>query len=94
MTSTSSSSSMYSSACSSVICRGGFRMMRLLRRGRAHVGQLLLAADVDRQVVVAAVLADDLALVDLLAAGDEQDAALLQVLQRVRRSPGRSRWRS
>ena len=57
--------------------------------GRAHVGQLLLAADVDRQVVVAAVLADDLPLVDLLAAADEQDAALLQIVQRVTASPGR-----
>src|SRR5918996_4899886 len=43
----------------------------LVRRRRAHVGELLLLGDVHVEVVVARVLAHDLALVDLLAGPDE-----------------------
>src|SRR5205823_11262575 len=49
----------------------------------ADVGELLGADGVDHQVVLATVDPDDDALVDLLAGGDEQAAALLQVEQRV-----------
>src|SRR5690606_9910057 len=45
--------------------------------GGAEVGQLLGAQGVDREVVVLAVDADDLALVDLFARFDEQPPALL-----------------
>src|SRR5262249_53186752 len=52
---------------------------RLLGRA-AHVGRLLLARQVDAQVVVLAVLADDHALVDLGALGDEELAAVAQAV--------------
>src|SRR5262245_57637153 len=52
---------------------------------RPHVGELLLLRDVDVEVVVAGVLAHDLALVDRLAGRDEQNAARLQVVDGVRR---------
>src|SRR5690606_26498535 len=53
--------------------------------GGPEVGQLLAAQRVDGQVVVLAVDADDLALVDFLARLDEQPAALLHRHLRVRR---------
>ena len=50
--------------------------------------ELLLARGVDVEVVGAGVLADDHALVDLVAGADEQRAALLEVHQReLRRAP-------
>uniref|UniRef100_A0A0N4ZGX7 DUF2156 domain-containing protein n=1 Tax=Parastrongyloides trichosuri TaxID=131310 RepID=A0A0N4ZGX7_PARTI len=55
-----------------------------LARG-ADVGQLLALHRVDVQVVGAAVLADDHALVGLLAGADEHGAALFQVPQRIGR---------
>ena len=76
-------SSMYSSASSSVSMRGGLRRMFLSVPDGAHVGQLLRLAGVDRQVVVAAVLADDLPSYTCVAGRDEQRAALLQVVERV-----------
>src|SRR5712691_2227612 len=55
----------------------------LVRGGRAHVGELLLLGDVDVDVGLARVLADDLALVDLDAGPDEHGAARLEVVDRV-----------
>ena len=56
--------------------------------GGADVRELLLARGVDVEVVGARVLADDHALVDLLAGADEQRPALLEVHQReLRRAP-------
>src|SRR5581483_10766418 len=49
----------------------------------AHVGELLFADSVDVEVVVAGVLADDHAFVDLDAVGYEEDAAVLEAVQRV-----------
>ena len=83
VTSTSSSSSMNSSACSSVSSIGGVEHDVLVLAGGADVGQLLRLERVDRQVVVAAVDADDHALVDRDRRADEQAAAVLQVEQRV-----------
>src|SRR5262249_2435297 len=61
----------------------------LVGGGRTHVGQLLFLGDVDVHVVVAGVLADDLALVDLLARADEHHAPRLQVIDGVGcRPPG------
>src|SRR5579884_1856526 len=51
----------------------------LVGRGRADIGQLLLPADIHRQVVVSAVLANDLTLVHRLAGADEENPALLEV---------------
>src|SRR5262249_32680666 len=60
----------------------------LVRRRRAHVGELLFLRDVDVEVVVARVLADDLSLVHLLARADEHHPARLQVVDGVpRRAP-------
>src|SRR5438876_7165906 len=56
---------------------------RIVLAGGADVGELLGPDGVDHQVVLATVDPDDHALVDLLAGGDEQAAALLQVEQRV-----------
>ena len=47
--------------------------------GVAHVGDVLLLADVDGQIHVVGVLAADHAHVDLLARADEERAALLGV---------------
>src|SRR5260370_15088538 len=66
---------------------GRFQDNALVGAGGADVGQLLFAADVDGQVVIAAVFAHDLAFVDLFAAGDEQAAALLQVVEGVGGGP-------
>src|SRR3989475_4151335 len=61
----------------------------VVRGGRAHVGELLLLGDVDVHVVVAGVLADDLALVHLEAGPDEHGPPRLEVVDRVRgRPPG------
>ena len=64
----------------------GHEPLEHVGRGRAHVRQVLLAHGVDVEVLRAAVLADDHALVELVAGGDEQRAALLQ---RGQREPGR-----
>src|SRR5207249_10271920 len=50
---------------------GRGQLGRVVRGRRAHVGELLLLGDVDVHVVVARVLADDLALVHLEAGPDE-----------------------
>src|SRR5687767_8628860 len=52
---------------------------RLLRRGRADIGQVLALADVHLQVAVANVLADDHAFIDLYRRHDEELPALLGV---------------
>src|SRR5206468_6049483 len=51
----------------------------------ADVREVLLAAGVDVEVLRARVLADDHALVDLLAGSDEERPALLEVHERVGR---------
>ena len=83
VTSTSSSSAMNSMDCSSVRLLVGDEAERFVGAGGAHVGELLFADGVDVEVVVAGVLADDHALVDLDAVGDEEDAAVLQAVERV-----------
>src|SRR5215510_13625760 len=55
----------------------------LVGRGGAHVGELLFLRDVHVQVVVAGVLADDLALVDRLPGRHEHRAARLEVVDGV-----------
>jgi hypothetical protein len=57
----------------------------VVRRGGAHVGELLFLGDVDVEVVVAAILADDLALVDRLARPHEHRAARLQIVDGIAR---------
>ena len=47
-----------------------------VRPGGANVGQVFAAADVDHDVVVLAVLADDLAGVDAIVRSDEHRAAI------------------
>ena len=93
VTSSSSSSARKSSACSR---REDDRRRQadgdVLGRG-AHVGQLLGAADVDRQVALARVLADDHPLVDLGLRLDEGDAPLLGVGQAVAQGASRPRRR-
>ena len=79
VTSTHSSSRANSRDSSSVRLRGGMRFSKLSAVDGAHVGELLLLGDVDVHVLVARVLADDHALVDLLRRLDEERAALLQV---------------
>ena len=49
----------------------------------AHVGDVLLFADVDDKVIRAGVLTDDHALVNVLLRADEQRAAFLRVEQRI-----------
>src|SRR5450755_1887572 len=56
---------------------------RFVLRGGADVGELLALQDVDLEVVVAGVLADDHALVDLAAGRDHHRAAVLQLEHRV-----------
>src|SRR5262249_11694434 len=58
----------------------------LVGRRRADVRERLLAADVDVDVLGAAVLADDLAGVDLVAGPHEEPAAVLEGLDRVGRA--------
>src|SRR6478609_10626374 len=57
----------------------GHQALEHLGAGGAHVGELLLLADVDVHVLRAGVLADDHALVDLGGRVEEHHAALLQV---------------
>src|SRR6266581_2547724 len=56
---------------------------RNVRAGGAHVGQVLLAADLHDHVALARVLADHLAAVDLVAGPEEENGALLQRLDGV-----------
>ena len=65
VTSTSSSSAMNSMACSRLRALCGTRRMRVVGGGSAHVGELLFADDVHVEIVVAGVLADDHAFVNL-----------------------------
>ena len=51
--------------------------------GGADVGEFLLPADVDVEIIVARVLADHHAFVHARSRGDEQDAPLLKVKDRV-----------
>ena len=83
VTSTSSSSPTYSSASSTLNARGGGSLTNDLLARAADVGRLLLAHDVDDQVVVLAVLADQHALVDLDTFADEERAAVAQAVHRV-----------
>src|SRR5207247_2268348 len=63
----------------------GHEAHRLVVARGAHVAELLLAADVHVEVGVARVLAHHHALVDGRAGGDEEDAALLEVEEGIRR---------
>ena len=83
VTSTSSSSAMNSRLCSRLRVRKGIRRIAFIGGGGAHVGQLLFAHGVDVEIVVARVLADDHAFVDLHAGADEEFAALLQAIEGV-----------
>src|SRR5207253_2805911 len=68
---------------------GRGQLGRVVRGGRAHVGELLLLGNVDVHVVVTRVLADDLALIHLEAGPDEHGPPRLEVVDRVRgRPPG------
>ena len=62
---------------------GGVRISALVLAGGADVGELLALDDVDDEVVVARVLADDHALVDARLRVDHHGAAVLQVEERV-----------
>ena len=84
VTSTHSSARRNSSAWSSDSSRLGTRRTSSSAVEEAHVGQVLLLAGVDVEVLGPGVLAHDHALVDLVAGSHEQDAALLQVEQRER----------
>jgi len=64
---------------------GSIQTHGLLGGGGAHVGDVLLLADVDIQVIGPTVLANDHSGVDLFARLDEEDAAVLQVGQGVGR---------
>ena len=81
VTSTSSSSSMYSRAISRVSSRGRLEQDVLVGAGGPHVGELLLLARVDDHVVAAGVLGDDHPFVDVVAGLDEHGAALLEVVE-------------
>ena len=84
VTSTHSSSRRNSSAWSSDSWRCGHQPDELVGGRGAHVRQLLLLGGVDVEVLGAGVLADDHALVDLVAGPHEQRPALLEVEQRER----------
>ena len=56
---------------------------RIVGCGSAHIGHLLFAHHVHVEVVVARVLADDHALVNLDSRPDEENAAFLQAVERV-----------
>ena len=62
----------------------------VVRAGGAHIRQLLLLADVDRDVLLLGGLADDHTLVHIDARADEQHAALLRVEEAV--GNGRARF--
>ena len=81
VTSTSSSSSMYSSAASSESTAGRLEQDVAVAAGGADVGELLLLGRVDRHVAGAAVLADDHPLVDDVAGPDEHLGPFLQAVQ-------------
>jgi hypothetical protein len=72
-------------AVSMVRCAGSASSDVLVLAVVAHVGELLLADGVHVRVVGAVVLADDHALVHLDARDEEEDAARLQVEERVGR---------
>src|SRR5438094_6622235 len=55
----------------------------LIRGRRPHIRKFLFFCDVDVQVVVARVLADNLALVDRLTGGEEHRAARLEIVDGV-----------
>ena len=76
VTSTSSSSLIYSRASSSESTVRG--TMRALSSAGACVGKLFCFRNVHHEVVVMHVFADNLACVDLLARVDEELAAVLQ----------------
>src|SRR3990172_1016830 len=61
----------------------------LVRRGRAHVGELLLLGDVDVEVIVASVLAHNHPFVRLVPGPDEQLAPRLEVVDGVGGGPAR-----
>ena len=77
---------MNSIARSSESSSGGGRLDVVVGAGGAHVGELLRAHDVERDVVVVVGAADDHAFVDVDARTDEEAAALLEPDQRVGRS--------
>src|SRR6266550_4950852 len=63
---------------------------RLIGRGSAHVGEFFLAHNIDIEIGVLRILADDHPFVDFHSRTSEQFAALLQVVQRVRGSYSRA----
>merc|ERR1719454_1481844 len=65
------------------------RLRLLIRARRAHVGQLLRLADVDLEVVLLGVDADDLVLVHLVARLGEERATVLHLGDRIRRRRAR-----
>ena len=81
VTSTSSSSSMYSRAASSERTRGGLQQDVAVAAGGPHVGELLLLGRIDGHVAGAAVLADDHSFVDDVAGADEHLGPLLQPVE-------------
>ena len=83
VTSTYSSSSMYSSAASNDNSRAGLSRMLSSRSGGPDVGEFLRADGIHDQVVVARVFSDDHALVDFVAGTDHQFRTFLQFPQRV-----------
>ena len=72
-------------ACSRFKRAEGHQANGFIGGGRAHVGQFFLADDVDVEIVIAGILADNHAFVDIHPGPDEQFAALLQVQQRISR---------
>ena len=83
VTSRSSSSARNSRHCSRLSCLRRGEAQGLVAAGGAHVGELLAAADVHRDVLVLGRDADDHAGVDRRAGADEERAALLRVEQAV-----------
>ena len=59
-------------------CARGCEQDVLIAAGSADVGELFAAGDVDDEIVVAAVLADDHPFIHFIARTDKKSAALLQ----------------
>ena len=66
-------------ACSRFRIFGGIKPNRFVGGRSAHVGELLFLDDVDVEIAVTRILADDHAFVDLCPGRNKDDAALLQI---------------